>query len=138
VGAVTPSPLNEKANSDKESAKLILVETAVISIASHRHQTIDATIVCATETRRVPPFSVSATLLLLMMGTNGSSKTQLRSALFKKAIPPCDLNHRYKTLQRDLISKTHDIPEMQLSIVNQFFVSISLGKITIIEKLSPL
>lgn len=69
------------------------------------------------------PFSVSATLLLLMMGTNGSSKTQLRSALFKKAIPPCDLNHRYKTLQRDLISKAHDIPEMQLSIVNRFGVA---------------
>ena len=69
------------------------------------------------------PFSVSATLLLLMMGTSGSSKTQLRSALFKKEVPTCDLNHKYKTLQGDLISKTRDIPEMQLSIANQFGVA---------------
>ncbi|XP_052060807.1 leukocyte elastase inhibitor-like [Mytilus californianus] len=61
--------------------------------------------------------------MLLMMGTNGLSRNQLKSVLFKKGLPTGDIDHNYKVLHDNLLSKTRNTPGMQLSIANQFFVA---------------
>ncbi|CAG2252600.1 unnamed protein product [Mytilus edulis] len=69
------------------------------------------------------PFSIAASLMLLMMGTSGLSRNQLKSVLFKKGLPTGDIDHHYKVLHDDLLRKARDTPGMQLSIANQFFVA---------------
>ena len=68
----------------------------------------------------ISPYSISAALLLLMLGTDGTTSNQLMSAIFKGEQPP-DVHNGYKILNDKLTQKTNT--GMTLSIANRLFGS---------------
>lgn len=68
----------------------------------------------------ISPFSVSAALLLLMLGTDGTTKRQMTSTIFKGHTPR-DINIGYKTLADKLATKTNN--GVILSLANKLFGS---------------
>lgn len=68
----------------------------------------------------ISPFSVSAALLLLMLGTDGTTKRQLTSSMFGGQTPR-DVNLGYKTLADKLATKTNN--GVILTLANKLFGS---------------
>lgn len=68
----------------------------------------------------ISPFSVSAALLLLMLGTDGTTKRQMTSTIFRGQTPT-DVNLGYKTLADKLATKTNN--GVILSLANKLFGS---------------
>lgn len=68
----------------------------------------------------VSPYSVSAALLLLMLGTDGTTKAQMMSSIFKNKIPR-DINLGYQILNRKLVDGTNT--GATLSVANRLFAN---------------
>jgi serpin B len=68
----------------------------------------------------VSPYSVSAALLLLMLGTDGTTKAQMMSSIFKNKIPR-DIHLGYRILNGKLVDGTNT--GATLSVANRLFAS---------------
>ncbi|CAG2255906.1 SERPINB [Mytilus edulis] len=66
----------------------------------------------------ISPYSITSALMLLMLGTGGTTNKQMRSSLFKNNITS-DVNMGYKRLNDKLSSLTEN--GVQLSIGNRLF-----------------
>ena len=66
----------------------------------------------------ISPYSITSALMLLMLGTGGTTNKQMRSSLFKNNIAS-DINMGYKRLNDKLSSLTEN--GVQLSIGNRLF-----------------